>query len=499
MSLFSKSSSDDAAGTQKRDPRKARRFFEHAQTVADARNYDYAIELYINGFKHDPDNMAKHEALRDVSLRRKVAGGKPAGFTEKLKSGGSTPIEKMLHAEMLWAKDPLNVKHMRDVMTHAVDADEAEPDLHLGEIVYWVGGFLLEMNGQQKKPDKGIYTQARDLFMRVGAYDKAVEACKLALRLTPNDDKLLAQLKDLEAERTMQEGGYGAGEPKAEEGGFRRFVKDADKQRALDQDDRISKTASAIDETIARRRAEYEETPEDVDKLQKLVDALLQKDTEESENEAIQLLQQAWEQHGQYRHKLRVGDIRLKQLNRRYKQLKAEYDKNPSDAEAKKTLEEFIRRRMTFELQEFTERVKNYPTDMGLRFELGRRLYQARQYDEAIGAFQQAKADFKFRAPSLEYLGRCYVTKEWYEEAIDTLRQGIETHPSKDDRLGLELRYLLMDALEKSARKDNNVEQAKEAREIASQIVQTNISYRDISDRLNTLRTLADELQQKQG
>ncbi|MEM6853880.1 MAG: hypothetical protein AAF593_05675, partial [Planctomycetota bacterium] len=63
-----------------RDPRKARKFFDHAETVAEAKNYDYAIEMYINGLRHDPDNMTRHEELLDVAKRRKVGGGKKAGL-----------------------------------------------------------------------------------------------------------------------------------------------------------------------------------------------------------------------------------------------------------------------------------------------------------------------------------------------------------------------------------------------------------------------------------
>ena len=88
-------------GSYKRDGRKARRFFEHAQAVTD---YDYAIECFVNGLRLDPDNQAMHDALREVALKRKLSGGKPAGMAEKFKSGGKGPIDKMMHAEMLWAK-----------------------------------------------------------------------------------------------------------------------------------------------------------------------------------------------------------------------------------------------------------------------------------------------------------------------------------------------------------------------------------------------------------
>ncbi len=148
-------------------------------------------------------------------------------------------------------------------------------------------------------------------------------------------------------------------------------------------------------------------------------------------------------------------------------------------------------------MAEYAERVKNYPTDLKMKYEYGRRLFEARDFDEAIGAFQQAKNDPKVRSASHEFLGRAYAERSWFEEAIDTLRHGIETHPLYDDTLGMDLRYYLMDALERLATKDQSLALAKEAREVASQILQTDINYRDIRQRMDNIRALGDELQKK--
>ncbi len=499
-SLFSKKrNGGDGAGTgYKPDPRRAQRFFEHAEAVADARNYDYAIECYTSGLRYDPDNVNKHEALRQVALRRKVAGGKPAGFAEKLKAGGGSPIDRMLHVEMLWSKDPLNAKLMREFMQRCVEADEAEPDLNLGEVAYWVGELVVEFASQGGKPSKRALIQTRDLFARIRAFGKAVEVCKMALRLDPDDDNLLSELKNLEAERTMQEGGYGE-QRQVEEGGFRQFVRDSDKQEALEQDDRIVKRDSDVDQIIERRRTEFDEDPQDLDRLTKLVDALLNKEDDQTEQEAAQLLRQAWNQSGQYRYKVRIGDIYMKQYNRHLRQLREQAEKAQDPTELNQQMQELSQKRLAFELEEYQERVKHYPTDLGLRYELGRRLYHADKLDDAIGAFQQAKADPKHRAASHQYLGTCYIRKGWLDEAIETLRAGIEAHKEESDRLALDLRYLLMDALEKQARKTEDVEKASEAQKIASQILQTRINYRDIQQRLEKLRKLVDQLQTKAG
>lgn len=493
MPAFSLSkSSGDPSGAESfhRDPRKANKFFEHAQTVADARNHDYAIDCYINGLKHDPDNMQMHEALRDVAMRRKVAGGKPSSLMDKLSSGGKTPLEKMLHHERLLAMEPLNINHMLAVMKNAAEATDAYDGIAMGEVAYWIGSLALELNSQRKQ-SKTIYLKARDLFAQIGAFDKAVEACRLAIQQDPDNSNLFSDLKNLEAERTMMQGGYGQ---TGGEGGFRRSVRDTEKQTALDQEDRAVASASAVDQMIERARAELEDDPQEVDKINKLVDALLRKTDEASEKQAIELLGKAHEVTGEYRFRIRQMDIRMRQFARKLKRLQKQLEEDPDNAELKQELQKTLAGRLKFELQEYRDRVENYPTDVQLKFELGKRLFQAKETDEAIGLFQQATADARIRPQAHLFLGSCFVRKEWYDEAIDTLREGIKHHKTDDDRVALELRYMLMDALEQRARREKDPAVAKEARKFASEILLHDVNFRDIKTRVENLRQLVDEL-----
>lgn len=471
-----------------RDPRKARRFFEHAETVAETRNYDYAIECYLNGLRHDPDNMIKHEAMRDIALRRKVSGGKPATLREKMKfSGGKDKISRLLSAEFLWSKDPLNLSRMVDVMEKAVEAEEAEPDLHMAELAYWVGNMILEKGETDKQPTKQEFLKLRDLFSRIDAWQQAVEAARAAMQLDPKDDVLADELKDLEAELAMAKGNY--------TNAARDAVRDKEAQEALLQEGTLSKTESAADQIIARRRQEFEEDPQNTEVRLKLVKALVDKDSQETENEAIKLLGEALEQTGQYRHKAMIGDIRIKQLNRDMRRLKAEADAHPKDEKIQAQYKELTRQRIEFELQEYAERSKNYPTDMKWRFELGKRQFMIKQYDEAMANFQQAKSDPKVRPASHAFLGRCYLAKKWNDEAIDTLRAGLEFVPDDTNPLALEMRWYLFVALAQVGAENKSLDHAREAQKVGSQILQTDVNYRNIRDRLEQVRLLVKKLQ----
>lgn len=472
----------DEGGGYKRDERKAEKWFRHAQAVAD---HDFAIECYIHGLEHDPDNMKSHEAAYEVARKRKLGGGKAAGLGEKM-GGGKGPVPKFLHAEKIWLKDPDNLGQMVAVMNRAVEADEAEQDLRLGEFAYWIGTLILQPRAKPLSVSQLV--EVRELFARVNAFDKAVDACKMILAQDPANGQHLQRLKDLEAEKTIKEGNYGAGK----EGDFRDNVRDADKQRQLEQDDAIGKTESVIDETIARRRAELEEAPDDIDRVKKLVEALLAKESDTTDDEAIKLLHDIWGKSSQYQFKARIGDVKIRQYNRQLRVLKPIADASAPNSEDRKAFLELAGKKLSFEMTEFTERSQNYPTDMGVRYELGRRLFATKRFDEAIGAFQQAKSDPKWRAASNEYLGQCYVHQGWLEEAIQTFDEGLKAGP--DDKRKLELLYHKMDALERSAVKNHNAEHAREAQKAGSQIMQANISYKDIRARMDKVRKLVEEL-----
>ena len=68
------------ADTQATDS-KGQVFFDRADQVAETGNWDFAIELYLEGLLRDVGNIERgHLPLRAVSLKRKAQGGKSAGM-----------------------------------------------------------------------------------------------------------------------------------------------------------------------------------------------------------------------------------------------------------------------------------------------------------------------------------------------------------------------------------------------------------------------------------
>jgi len=477
--------------------KKAGAFFKHAHATAETSQFDYSIDMFTSGLKWDPDNMTEREAMRDVAHKRKAGGGKKA--TGKDKRGAKTKLERMLVAEKVWAKDPLNFQTALAAMTKAVDVDEIYEQLNVGEVAYWYGEMVMENPTLGDKPRADVFIKLTDLFERIEAWGKAVEACTFAARLAPNNTDLLSRLKDLSAEKTMVDGGYNKTAKEREDGGLSlQSVQDLDAQRLQAAANAISKTDRDFVMLIEAARKQVEEMPDDPAFIRKLARLLAEKEMDEDENEAVEMLRNLHERLvDEYAIKVQYQDVEIRQKNRRLRALKKQWTASPQDADLR---DEFMAMRddvVRFELDVYNERVEQYGTDMKLRYEQGKRLMHFKKYEEAITSFQAAQTDPKLRTRAMRYLGACYVTQDWMQEAVDTFEDAIELHPFIDDDLGKEMRYQLMEAFMSLAEKEKSSDLAAKAKESASQILKIDINYRDIKKKMEQIRKLESNLKRK--
>ncbi len=472
---------DDGEGF-KRSLRKANTFFDYGDTAADSKNFDYAVECYIGGLRHNPDMLERHEKLHDIAKRRNVNGGKPM----KAKAIGPSAVDKMLRAEKNWACDWNNVQHMADMIDAAVEADLREgEEATLGDIAKWVAALALQYNANPNtKPNRRVYLRIVDAMEKVNGFELALQAAQRALMLR-EDDTLRARIKDLTAQRYTHESASNSAE-----GGSRKNLKNAGEQEAIQAG--LDTSGTKTDQLIAAMREQYEEAPEDIDRLQKLVDALTRAETIEHEQEAVELLLQAHEQTGQYRYKVKAGDVKLKGINRALRSLNEKA--KAGDEKAAAMLQEGLKKRLAFELKEYTERAQNYPTDLKLKFELAKRQFQAGQFDDAIGNFQEATREPKSRSAAHLFLGRCFVKKQWMDEAMSTVEKGLEKHAEPDDAIGKEMRYDLMMIKMEIAKEKRDAELAKQSQDLASELLQTDINYKDIRKKMDEVKSLVGEL-----
>jgi len=443
---------------------KGKAFFERAEEVASTGNWDFAIEMYIEGIRREPDNIDRgHQPLREVALKRKVQKGKSPGMIEQMKHGKSKdPIESLANAQYLLAKEPGSVPFMQQVLKAAQAAE-------LHTVAVWVGNILLESQRQAKKAKKPVLLLLIDAFADAEEYAMAINACEMARQLG-DDGALYERQRDLSAKYTIKKGQYD------KEGDFVKGVKDLKKQQELIQKDSLVQDKRFLAEQVEQARKDYLETPTVQGKINGLVDALLKFEDESYENEAIDVLAKAAKDTGAYQNQVRIGDIKIRQMTRRYRKLVEDKDIEGAKAQARKQLE--------FELAEYTERVSNYPTDLPLKYELGRRQFLSSQYDDAIASLQQAQRDPRRHIPAMNYLGQAFTRKEWYREAAETYER-VLTAEMTEDR-AKDIRYNLGHVLEKMGK-------LVQAQDEFSRVAQIDYNYKDVRERLERIRKQLDE------
>ncbi len=134
--------------------------------------------------------------------------------------------------------------------------------------------------------------------------------------------------------------------------------------------------------------------------------------------------------------------------------------------------------RVKFWVEECQRRVKDHPTDMSLKYELGRAYFAAGMIDPAVGEFQQTIKDPKRKIDSMTYLGRCFHHKKIFDLAATQFTNALTLAPTPDWEM--QLRYYLAD----SYKAQGKIEDAKGE---YKKIMNIDINYKDASKKLEEL------------
>ena len=497
MAIFGRKKTEDGGGAAEEaangsssggvsggDPVKAARFFNHARTVHESTNYEYATTLWLQGLRMDPASMSGLENFFKSAQAYSQAESKDKPSKEQAKNfGGREPVERYLEALLYWGMKPGDASLALKALEAAAKADLQEPG-------YWIGERALPM-AMRDKPKKETFVKMMEPFKRLQAFDLAVKSGEFALQIDPSDGNLQAEVRNLAAQMTMSRGGY---ENTGQEGGFRANIRDLKGQQRLEEESRLSKTEDAADRVVAAAKADYEARPTDLNTIARYARELMSRGRPEDEKVAYELLMKAWADTQQFRFRQSAGDLRVRVARRKLNAIRDAAAAKPDDAalqeKAAKAQEAFSR----LEIEELKLKVANYPTDLSLKFELGVRHFQLGEAEEAIGLFQEAQNEPKSRARALNYLGQSFLKMGWADEAVDTLRRALEAVEMPNDDVGMDTRYWLMLAMEAKARAHKDAGVAEEAYKVASGIAMQQINFRDIRARRDALQALMREL-----
>ena len=449
---------------------KAKLFFDRARQVAAGNNFDYAIDMYLEGILRNPDAVDDgHQPLRELALSRQTRGGKKPSMMERLKlMRGKSPLEQMVNAEHLLAKDPEHLPYGEAMLKAAVAGGYKAT-------AKWIADLLFGSNNASQNPSFATYILLKDSYAAIGQWDRAIAACQHAVRMRPDDDELADEFQRLTAEMTVSRGNYD------QEGDFRKAIIDREGQERLQSQESVIKTEDWRASAADAARKMYADDADLSRNIFNLAEALADLRNDESENEAIKVLEEASVKKQDFSFKQRAGLVRINQLKRKIRDAESALEANPANSQAKAQVTELMSRLNETELEHWELSVKNYPTDLRAKYEYGVRLVRNKRYDEAIPLLQEAQKDPRHKISAMDKIGMCFFLKGWYSDSVDVFTHALDAHEIKDDDISKELRYNLGRAYEELGERSK-------ALEIYRKIAQLDFGYKDVPQRVDKLR-----------
>jgi tetratricopeptide (TPR) repeat protein len=177
---------------------------------------------------------------------------------------------------------------------------------------------------------------------------------------------------------------------------------------------------------------------------------------------------------------VRIADVRIGNLKRAAQAARDAARANPSDAGLQASEQATLRALLDARMEEFSRRVKEHPLDLAERFRLGQVLLQADRLDEAAAEFQQTVRDPNRKTDSLLLLAKTFEKKGLLSLAVKKLEEAVADFPALTSPRAKDVHYEYADLLERKGDKEK-------ARQIFEQIFEVDITFRDVSKRLEGL------------
>jgi tetratricopeptide (TPR) repeat protein len=445
--------------------RKARDLYLKGLSAFERQNDEYAVEMLIATLQMEPTFHTARKLLRNADLRIYQSLGKMKQTLAKTKCPGPTSraqslIKKGSYAEALDAAEealrycPYHTQALQALAEAAMGMDY--PEAAVG---------ALELAHESDPKDIDILKRLCEAYLGVHNDRAAMECLQKITNLKPNDVKIQQMVKNMTATVTMQQGRW------EQEGSFREKAKDLEEAKVLEQQSRVHHDTENLDILLEDARKKLEQDPENLDNLRKLVQYAVQK---KDFDYALEIIGQIGDYLGRGELINRLeSDVRSKKQQAEMEELKEQLKKNPDDEELKSRIEQAEKEGMENLVKDLEAKVKAYPNDLDLRFELGVTLFRAEKNDQAIREFQLAQQSPRHRLDCQRYLGQLFARKNMFDLAASQLERAAEELTQMDGNRK-EVLYSLGEVYEQMGDLDKAIVPFKE-------IFEADITYRDVA------------------
>jgi tetratricopeptide (TPR) repeat protein len=446
-----------------------RTWFTKGNEALARQNYEYAITLFQQALTQEPGFFDCRKALRAAQFGKQGGGG--TGFFRKMISGaGASPAvakaQVQVHTNPAEALITLENALNGDPNSSAAHKLLAEAAMALD--LPQTAVLSLEIVHRNSPGNKAVTLQLATALGAAGDTARAEKMLSELLRANPSDGEVNQALKNLSASRTLTETSYK--DLAGGQGSYRDALKDKDEAVSLEQGNRMVKAENIADKLIGEYEARLRTEPNNL----KLLRSIAELYTEQKRfSEALGFYQKIKESDAGNDASLdrAIMETRVRKFDHEIAQIDA------TDPEQADRLTALRGEKQAFQLAECQRRAEQYPTDLGIRFELGLLYFQNGRIGEAIQEFQKAQANPHKRIQALFYLGQCFAHRGINDLAARTFQNALKEKPVFDDEKK-ELLYALGGVLEKAGKKDEAIEQFK-------QIYEVDIGYKNVSAKID--------------
>jgi len=309
-------------------------------------------------------------------------------------------------------------------------------------------------------------------YMEMKEFVKAEKTYARILDFDARDGDALSGLKDASAAHASRSGGWETA------GTYRDVLKDKAESEQLEQTSKIVKSGSAIDEQIQLNYEKHQAEPANPAHSKAIAQLFLQKN---DYAQAVVFFQHSFEAGGKVDSALEktIGDLRLKQAEQELQALvKAQAAAPDPESQASFQLEIDAKVNELNEVRLFQAeaRVRAQPNEGEFRYDLGNALFKMGQYKRATEELQHSLKQPSVRYQALNLMGQSFMKRNMLDFAIKQFSQA-KSELLPMDELKKEVVYNLGLAYAAGKQPAKALEEFKE-------IYQVDMSYRDVSKRV---------------
>jgi tetratricopeptide (TPR) repeat protein len=448
-------------------PRDLRLLYQRGTEALQRDNYDYAIEMFTQVLAREPSVFEIRKTLRATQVAKT---GKAGGFFKRFTSGmGSSPL--IAKGQMALRRNPIEAMQVAEEILNG-DANSNQGHKLMAEAAMAaempkVALMSLEALVKASSKDKELSFQLAEAYAQTGEKTKGEEVLSALQREYPTDAEISQKLKDLSARKTMDEGGYGALADGS--GSYRDVLRNKAEAVAIEQQNRQVKTDDSADSLIKDWEDRLKAEPNNLKMLRNLAEVYSER---KLYDKSLGYYERMTAVDGGADASLlaKIAEIKVRKFDQALAQL------DPAAEDHADKAAQIKADRTAFQLEECKSRADRYPTDLQIRFELGKLYFDAGKITEAQMEFQKAQANPNRRIQSVTYLAKCFEKKNMFDLAARRLQEVVKEKLVFDEEKK-DLVYTLGCVFEKMGKKDESIEQFK-------MIYENDMGYRDVAKRV---------------